>query len=387
MRLAFCGNVFPAEDLAQACAVWEARLPEVAQRWRATQGTAAPLPGFGLYWAAAALRQLEDAEARARYRSLVGDGGWSIWTANAFPFGGFHAGRVKERAFLPDWRDPARLAYTVAASTMLAELMPAGSEGSVSSCPLGYGPDALADPVAAKQLRAAGEALDRLADQTGVSLTLALEPEPDGAFERVPTLARWLAREVDHPRVGVCWDLCHSAVVGESAGEVLDALRDTGVKCGKVQVSAALRTTPGFGHEGRALLALLGDDRYFHQARAFDADGSCQASWPDLPVLLDDAAWAASYEAAQPEGELRVHCHVPLHRAQFAPGLEGTEWRAMLRQALAAGIRDFEVETYTLPVLPGDLGGESAVPVAETVVEELSVTQGEIGLDTARTGH
>ena len=63
--------------------------------------------------------------------------------------------------------------------------------------------------------------------------------------DRANRLAAWLRANLpDSERLGVCWDLCHSAVVGETAGEALAALEQTGVPLGKVQISSAL-SLPG----------------------------------------------------------------------------------------------------------------------------------------------
>lgn len=386
-RLALCGNVFPAESVAAARGVLAGPLHELQDAW-GVRSQAAWRPGFGLYLAAAAVGELDaDPELRAVFLEEARACSWPIWTANAFPFGGFHAARVKEHAFLPDWRSTERLAYTIGVARLLAELMPAGSRGSLSTCPLGYGSDARLDSASAQHLRALGAELDRLADSHGVELTLAIEPEPDGGFERVDALCAWLEQNAQHARVGVCWDLCHSAVVGETADEVLTALRDTGVPMGKVQVSAALRSGPGFGDAAEALTEALAADRYFHQARW--SRESEQRAWRDLPELIAEPGWKDQLALSDGAGELRVHCHVPIHSGAQVRGWLPTDWRSMLRAAYQGGCRDFEVETYTLPVLPrallpDDAAGEKAPSLAETMADELLAAAAEIGLDTGR---
>lgn len=390
-RLALCGNVFPAESVAEASEVFRGPLPRLAQH---VENDGISRPGFGLYLAAKAIAELDaDPALRREFQDLIRASGWPIWTANAFPFGGFHGSRVKELAFLPDWREPERVDFSLAVARFLAEMMEPGSAGSLSTCPLGYGAAARQDPASLRHLEQVSRGLDALAEETGVELVLALEPEPEGGFERVPDLAEWLAAQLDHPRVGICWDLCHSAVVGESAEEVLQSLEATGTSLGKIQVSAALRTQAGFGAAAQALLRVLAEDRYFHQARSF---GAHSRAWRDLPDLLSDPAWPSGLQLEQGEAELRVHCHVPLHVEQFAPGLIGTDWRSMLRAAYAAGCRDFEVETYTLPVLPEQLlqgedpacgGARNGADLVATMAAELRVATAEICLDTAERDH
>lgn len=385
-RLALCGNVFPSETVAQARAVFAGPLRQLAREFQAQPHAQ---PGFGLYLAASALAELDaDPSLRSAFQSEIRTSAWPIWTANAFPFGGFHGARVKEKAFLPDWRSAERADFSLSVAGFLSELMAPGERGSVSSCPLGYGSAARQDPASLRHLERVAEGLDALAERDGVELVLALEPEPEGGFERVPDLAEWLKRHLAHPRLGICWDLCHSAVVGESAAEVLQALESTGTPLGKVQISAALQSAAGFGEQAQALLGLIAKDRYFHQARAF---GEHSRGWADLPDLLDEPDWSRELGLAESAHELRVHCHVPLHRSEFAPGLIATDWRSMLRAAWHAGCRDFEVETYTLPVLPEQIfdGGAGRADelsneqrLVAVMAAELQVAAGQIGLDT-----
>ncbi len=356
-RLALCGNVFPAETVAEALAAVRGPVRAWADAVRADGGPSRP--GFGLYLAASAAAELRtQAAERAALARALADAGVEVWTANAFPFGGFHGARVKERAFQPDWTHPDRLRFTLDVAAALVGLAPAVGALSLSTCPLGYGQKLRAAPAARSQLLRARDALDAHAARRAAPVRLALEPEPDGAFERVADLAQWLATlEGDRPaaerRLAVCWDLCHSAVVGETPAEALAALDATGTPLGKAQVSAALavpgRLTP-------LLLARLADfaaDPYLHQVRGRGPEPSDRA-WRDLPEFLADPVADAC-------SDLRVHCHVPIHVADFGGGLAGTPWRAAVRAVRARGA-DLEVETYTLPVLPAALLAGRTVP-------------------------
>src|SRR5207253_5418918 len=61
-----------------------------------------------------------------------------VFTINGFPFGQFHGARVKEQVYLPDWTSPERSAYTNLLFDLLAQLLPPGMEGSVSTVPCGF---------------------------------------------------------------------------------------------------------------------------------------------------------------------------------------------------------------------------------------------------------
>lgn len=280
-RLALCGNVFPADQLAEALAALRGPVAAWAARIRGGGGPAKP--GFGLYLAAEAAETLHhSAPARTELRDALTAAGVEVWTANAFPFGGFHGARVKERAFHPSWREAERLRFTVQVIDLLAEFAPPRGPLSISTCPLGYGAGARMDPLAREHLLRAREACDRVAERRQTPVWLALEPEPDGAFERAEDLCAWLAElESDRPaserRLALCWDLCHGAVIGERASTIVDALVRTGTPLGKVQISAALAVPGSLTTAARTRLASFAADPYLHQVRAQDAQGRARA--------------------------------------------------------------------------------------------------------------
>jgi sugar phosphate isomerase/epimerase len=369
MRLALCGNVFPADTPAAVCAALRGPVQELSALLREHGWPGEP--GFGLYLAHRAAREFRRDPARmAKLRAALSRAGVAVWTANAFPFGGFHGTRVKEQAFQPDWRSTERLQFTLDVAEVLAEIAPGEGVRSVSTCPLGYGPDAVRSARTVEHLQRVQEAFVDLEARTGQRFVLAIEPEPDGGFERVTGLATWIAERLpDADRIGVCWDLCHSAVVGETAEDVLATLQETGVPVGKVQVSAALAVRGRFGPAAAARLAAFADDPYLHQVRGRDLEGRPRA-WSDLPRLL-------ARDPLPEVEDLRVHCHVPLHHDDYGDGLTPTPWRAALAAAVAAGIRDFEVETYTLPVLPEALRAEGMVA---TMAAEMRACGSALGL-------
>ena len=72
------------------------------------------------------------------FAARLTDLGLQCYTLNAFPYGDFHSVRVKEQVYLPDWTQPSRREYTEACARILAELLPDGVEGSISTVPLGF---------------------------------------------------------------------------------------------------------------------------------------------------------------------------------------------------------------------------------------------------------
>ncbi|MBT3339420.1 MAG: metabolite traffic protein EboE [Planctomycetes bacterium] len=361
MRLALCGNVFPADNAAEVLAQLRGPVSAWAKRFTA-QNTDA-LPGFGLYLSAVAAAEFRaKANLQVDLADAISQAGVSVWTANAFPFGGFHGDVVKELAFTPDWRDRSRLQFTQDVAVVLAGLMPRGSRGSISTCPLGYG-NAADSPVSWRHLHEAHDFLAELRERTGVTLVLAIEPEPDGAFERVGALAAAIGRHFPqgNQHIGICWDLCHSAVVGETPSEAISALLAHKIPQGKIQISSAMRLEGPLLPPAREVLSGLQNDPWFHQARAQDAAHGSKMQWPDLPQALADSC-------ASDAILWRVHCHVPLHLDQLNGGWQTTPWHAAVEQATAAGMSDFEFETYTLPHLLGKVGQEERL--VETLFAE-----------------
>jgi hypothetical protein len=59
---------------------------------------------------------------------------------NGFPYGPFHRSVVKADVYAPDWRDEARLRYTLDLIEVLRRILPEGLDGGVSTAPISYKP-------------------------------------------------------------------------------------------------------------------------------------------------------------------------------------------------------------------------------------------------------
>jgi hypothetical protein len=59
---------------------------------------------------------------------------------NGFPYGAFHGTVVKADVYAPDWRDEARVRYTLDLVEVLRGLLPEGLDGGISTSPLSYKP-------------------------------------------------------------------------------------------------------------------------------------------------------------------------------------------------------------------------------------------------------
>ena len=351
MHLSYCTNVHPAEDLEGVVR----QLDVYAGPARIAAGLESV--GVGLWIPRdLAARLVASREDRAVLRAALERNGLEVRTLNAFPYAAFHAEVVKLDVYRPDWTTPERLAYTIDCARLLADLLPAGADGSISTLPLGWregwGPEQ--DAAAVRQLALLVAELRELRRSTGHAIRLAIEPEPGCILDTVEDVVAWLHPRiglVDPAYVGVCLDTCHLAVSFADPAAAVRRIRDAGLRVVKVQASAALHVEDPADPAARAAVGALVEKRYLHQTRENGAGGVLRVD--DLPEALDTLPGA---------GPWRVHFHVPLHHRPAAP-LSATT--AVLAEAVSAVDAAWpydeihlDVETYTWAVLadaPSDL--------------------------------
>ncbi len=181
LQLAYCTNVHRGETWAETLHSLEHHVLRVKDRVL-PRG----LYAIGLRLSDQASRELSDPKTLLDFQRWLDEHECYVFTINGFPFGQFHGERVKEKVYLPDWTDPRRLAYTNRLFDLLAELLPAGVSGSVSTLP-GSFKDFI---TSAEHERAiydniwrSVEHIAALSERTNHELHLGVEPEPFGWFE------------------------------------------------------------------------------------------------------------------------------------------------------------------------------------------------------------
>ena len=360
--LTYCTNIHPGESWPDVLANLESHALPVKRAVSPER----PFP-LGLRVSGRAAEEVDPAEAK-RFRDWCDAQGFTVPTLNGFPHGRFHGAGVKERVYLPDWREPERVRYTQRLADLLAVWLPEGAVGSISTVPVAFrrgfanaGDAASASSEDWRRVRvhllAVLEHLERLRQDRGIEIVLALEPEPRCVLETTPEAVAFFER-MDFPPpladlAGVCFDCCHQAVAFEEPAWALDTLARAGVRIAKVQVSSALRAVGAeIGNLGR-----FDEPVYLHQAVARDAEGVLHR-FEDLGDFV--RAGIAAEEA-------RVHFHVPIFAGHLGPC--GTT-RAFLEAALPRLDEGtlLEVETYSFDALPAELRMGS---VGESIVREL----------------
>jgi len=311
-----------------------------------------------------------------------------VFTINGFPYGQFHGTRVKEQVYRPDWTSPARLAYTNLLFDLLAQLVPAGIEGSVSTVPGSFKEFIQTDEqkrIIRENLWRCVEHIARVSEKSKRRLHLGLEPEPLGLLENsaetISFFEQLRAGHENDPRLseflGVNYDTCHFAIEFEEPRKAMAALQKVGIKISKLHLSSALKTKPTAA--ARTALKQFADDVYLHQVITRDASGQLRFH-RDLPDALADNQKLKTPNSRLPEW--RIHFHVPLHAAA-APPFENTNDHLLgVLDVLAANPQlcsHLEMETYTWEVLPAALKSQS-------VVDQLTAEYGWTLTELAKRG-
>lgn len=359
LPLGYCTNVHPGRSVAEVEGGLDRYTVEVARN------IGRPLAA-GLWLAEPVVRELSaTTDGGRRFAEGLTRRGLSCHTLNAFPFGDFHSERVKEKVYLPDWTDDRRLEYTGQCANVLAELLPQGADGSISTVPLGF--KALSGSKdflerCGTQLIECARRLAAIHQRTGKIVRLAIEPEPLCVLETTEEAIQFFqqlwrqakaqdAAEIVRTHLGLCYDVCHQAVEFEDAADSILTIDRAGIRINKVHISCALQLDqPRANAAGRAALKRYAEPRYLHQTIARSSAGKIVRAVDLTESLVDDPGQEL---AAAPSW--RIHFHVPVNAERLGP-LQTT--RPALMEALpAVAALDYaphlEVETYTWEVLPG----------------------------------
>ncbi|GGB91463.1 metabolite traffic protein EboE [Dyadobacter sediminis] len=384
-HLTYCSNIHPGEKWADHFRSLRENIPYIREQLAGNE----PF-GLGLRIANDASVELSKPEVLAEFKSWLQENNVYVFVINGFPYGGFHNTVVKDDVHTPDWTTTDRLVYTIRLFNILAALLPEGMHGGVSTPPLSYRlwwqteeEKHGAVETATSHILHLLDKLIILENETGKSLHLDIEPEPDGMLDNTTDFINWYrnvllpkgiahlektnglsaseARETILKHIQLCYDICHAAVGYEQPEEILQSLAETGIQVGRIQVSSALKVN--FSNEKEIKLKAIenfNEPVYLHQVVARNSDNS-KKHYPDLDKALSD--WNESQE------EWRVHFHVPLFINTYGV-LESTQDDIIKTLALhrEKPFSSFlEVETYTWGVLPEDM----QKPIGESIVREI----------------
>lgn len=387
-HLTYCSNIHPGEKWSEHFAKLKESIPVIKKKISPVE----PF-GIGLRLANSASLELRKQENFEEFKNWLAENDCYVFTMNGFPYGGFHNTVVKDQVHAPDWLSPDRVAYTIRLAQILASLLPEGVDGGISTSPLSYKfwhkEDSLPSTfeTATFNLLQVVDQLIRIKRATGKLIHIDIEPESDGLLGNGKEFLQWYmqyllplgipyvqerysinedeASSMIREHIQLCYDVCHFAVGFEDHAHMIEEIRSLGIKTGKIQISAALKSTLPENIKDRTpfidAFKKFNEPVYLHQVVAMQKDGNL-LYYPDLGVALNDAL--------NPEVvEWRAHYHVPLFISSYGV-LQSTQ--ADIRKVLSIHDHNMftfhlEVETYTWDVLPDDM----RLPVNDSIIREM----------------
>ena len=387
-NLSYCTNVHPGESVRELLDNLSRFVGPVRSEAGLSVLTA------GLWLSNKASLELTDFELkRSELKRCLAGNGLTLNSLNGFPFGDFHQDEIKQDVYLPDWSEPCRLEYTVRLAELLASVMEKDeTSGTISTLPLGFSRCWTAEKHQAslKHFCQLAEKLAEIEHYTGKHIRVCLEMEPACALEKTPEIIAFFNADLaDYAKagrfdgmllkryLGVCYDVCHQAVMFENIRDSLEAITAGGITIGKIQLSSALRLTDCTAESAREKLLDFAEPRYLHQTSVKMHDGSIRY-FSDLAPALESAEDC-------PGQEWRVHYHVPvqLSRGLLADSEAGNESSSLgTTQFALESVFEFlaahpslkphlEVETYTWHVLPQSLRPDDDSSLVRGIVSEL----------------
>jgi len=376
-HLSYCTNIHPGERWSSVFDQLKTHLPDLKNRL----SPKTPF-GIGLRLSALAATELLKADNLLQFKEWLKKEELYVFTINGFPYGSFHGRKVKDDVYKPDWSTKQRLEYSSNLVDILAELIPEGEEGSISTSPVSYKYWGQSSDEYVKIKKAAAINMARLAWQMAEifkdqekEIHIDIEPEPDCLLENsretigffneylLPVgsdllmseykISQEKAENILRRHIGVCYDTCHFALEYEDPSEAIQSLVDEGIRIGKTQISAALKVKLDEERADRSEIAdhlkQFDEPTYLHQV-IVQTEGDNLVQFRDLPEALP------SIENDQAK-EWRVHFHVPIFLKKYEE-LSSTQDEMMESlQIILDGdhCNHFEIETYTWDVLPEDL--------------------------------
>ncbi len=378
IHLTYCTNIHPGEE-------WEKVFVNLKQYILPLKIKLSPEKpfGIGLRLADIATRELLKNNNLYDLKSWLKKHDLYIFTLNGFPYGGFHSQVVKDQVYAPDWSKSERLDYTLRLVNILAELLPSGIDGSISTVPLSYKPwfkdntilQASVTKSATYNLVRVVAEMVRIRIETGKVLHIDLEPEPDALIENtaevvnyfqkylLPIGTDYLAKYLEISKetcefhllehVRICYDTCHFAVEYENPSSVFKQFKTFGIKVGKIQISAALQVKIPEDMSERTLLKErlqpFAESTYLHQVVEKNLDNTLN-HYSDLDKAL-------KYLEITTADEWRTHFHVPIFIDNYQLLQSTQDDIVTVLELLQSNpvCNHLEIETYTWKVLPNDM--------------------------------
>ncbi len=387
-QLTYCSNIHPGESWEQHFEQLQLHIPLIKKKVNAGGRF-----GIGLRLSNIASLELKKERSLLSFINWLKENNCYVFTMNGFPYGGFHHTIVKDQVHAPDWTEHDRVDYTIRLAEILSRLLPENMDGGISTSPLSYRHWHSAgqfDEVFKKTTSHLLEVIIKLIEiknNTGKTIHIDIEPEPDGLLESGTEFLKWyedyllpsgtsllnkhfgwtneISTKALKEHVQLCYDICHFAVGYEDHQEMITALQQKNIRIGKIQISAALKAgIPVVGEERNSVMDVFkqfNESTYLHQVIALQKNGGLK-KYPDLPEAIQRANDPLTIE-------WRSHFHVPLFVENYGV-LQSTQQDIISvlnihkQQPVTLHL---EIETYTWDVLPDEL----KLPMTDSIIREM----------------
>ncbi|MEE9424764.1 MAG: metabolite traffic protein EboE [Methylococcales bacterium] len=358
--IGYCSNVHPGESSSLV----EDNIKRFTNPLRQARGLASMQHGLWLS-EQACNDYVSDKNKLERLKNTLFEHKLSVVTLNAFPVGNFHAERVKQAVYRPHWGEVQRLEYTRKAAQLLAMLLsPEEHFGTLSTLPLGYAQE-WTDKDHARALNYLCEiviTLVTLENDTGKHIQLCLEMEPGCVLQETSQLIDFFQQQLPpvaklyglssnqlHRHLGICFDVCHQAVMYENIDDSLQTIVNAGISIGKIQISSALSVSKPNLSEVKSWLSEFAESRYLHQVTGLTSSGD--------RIFCDDLELALNDQRFSMVNEWRIHFHVPVHKSNLGNESGATTSAEintvfMFLSKNPQCLPHLELETYSWGVLP-----------------------------------
>ena len=411
-HLSYCTNIHAGDAWNDVFPELKRQLPKIREAMNHQE----PM-GIGLRLSSKSANSLQDPDTLIQFKAWLNANNHYVFTLNGFPFGPFHGERIKENVYKPDWTEDERLTYTCQLIDVLCELQPPDNYGSISTLPGTYKDwimPTTEQRISENLIKAVAHCISR-EQTTGVIIALALEPEPCCMLETVTETVAFFKQRLFsktaikslcdqtgltvaeatvamRKHIGVCYDVCHSAVEFENPANVIARLQSAGIGIIKIQLSSALEIKsvneaslrhlsrfdePVYLHqvvEKRGeeikrfndLTAALASQRYRLESRSTLAPNLQMAANQSQSVNTQSVC----HPIEEPKTDWRVHFHVPIfiEETEHFTTTQSSLQQVLQLQKLSGFCRHLEVETYTWDVLPEAYRQQ---PVSHAIAREL----------------
>ncbi len=383
-HLTYCTNVHPGEN-------WNVTFENIKRFVPKIKNSVASDKkfGLGLRLSNLASQELGLNQNLNDFKDWLDKNDIYVFTMNGFPFGNFHATKVKDRVHQPDWSTPERLEYTKRLFLQLSCLLPHGISGGISTSPISYkhwheSKEKLEEVLweGAKNIVLVADELYQLEQRTKQYLHLDIEPEPDGLLENTeevlvffekflePTGRKMLAEKyalnysdcdaIIKKYITVCYDICHFSLAYEEPEYTIQKFEKAGIRIGKIQISTALKALFNENDSGSIWNALdqFDEPTYLHQVTV--KENGTVKTYSDLPDVLVNK---------NSIDELRAHFHVPIFLEKFEQLYSTQDHILKVFDILKSKkvSEHLEIETYTWDVLPKPLKQE----LKDSIIREI----------------